>query len=169
MACYRNYDLEGIYDNGMKQRDIKLAQALLSGMPHGAAASSAGVAPCTAYKIAREPKFIEYMRAARAESERRTMMTRDKVVKGLQDAIKDAKLTSDPTAQIAGWREIARIFGYYEPEKKVIEVSNKTEEALEQLKEVTMDQLMELVGDDALDGEFTLVREPERLAHGPQA
>jgi phage terminase small subunit len=50
-------------------------------------------------------------------------VTRAKVLEELQAAIEVARLKDDPMAMIAGWREIAKICGYYAPERRKLEVS----------------------------------------------
>ena len=54
-----------------------------------------------------EAEKIRYAEAAQA--------TKIDVMAGLKEAIDMAKLMSEPATMIAGWREIGKLCGYYEP------------------------------------------------------
>jgi phage terminase small subunit len=85
-------------------------------------------------------------------------ITRDDVIDGFMEAIRQAKLLGDPSTQIAGWREIGKMLGYYEPERRVIQLSDRREEALAQLQAADTEQLLRLVGPDGvIEAEFDVV------------
>ena len=41
-------------------------------------------------------------------------MSRDDVIRGLQRAVQEARVQSNPMALISAWREIGRMMGYYD-------------------------------------------------------
>ena len=47
------------------------------------------------------------------ETEERLQISRDDVINGLLRAVDEAKDAKNPQAQIAGWREIAKMLGFY--------------------------------------------------------
>ena len=50
-------------------------------------------------------------------------VTRADVLNGFEEAIDLARSRSNPAAMVAGWREIAKMCGYYAPERKEVRVS----------------------------------------------
>lgn len=89
----------------------------------------------------------------------RNQVTRDEVISGLKEAIKDAKLTSDPMAQISGWREIAKMCGLYEPTRHEVTLAPELTQLREQVKTLPTERLLELAGPNVLDAEFKLIED----------
>jgi len=92
-----------------------------------AAAVRAGYAPKAARQTACELLAKPAVRALVAEheaaAERSLGLSKERVIGELQAAIALARKQGNPAAQIAGWREIAKMCGYYAPERKKIELS----------------------------------------------
>ncbi len=100
--------------------------------------------------------FIE-LQAAAAE---RAQITQDDVIQGMKDAINDAQMTSDPQAQIAGWREIAKMLGYYAPKVTKLKISKTEEKAKQELSSMSEKELIEMASsEDVIEGEFSLVED----------
>jgi hypothetical protein len=56
---------------------------------------------------------------------------------------------------VLAWRELGKLIGAYEPEKKILEVHDYTRD---ELRSLTDEELVQLAGKkyaDAIDGEFT--------------
>lgn len=53
----------------------------------------------------------------------RLAVTRERVLAELEVAINVAREQRNPAAQIAGWREIAKICGYYAPERQRVDLT----------------------------------------------
>jgi phage terminase small subunit len=91
------------------------------------AAIKAGYSPRTARQTGSENLTKPDIRAAVAEYEQvaaeRLAVSREKVLVELQEAIDLAREQRNPMAMIAGWREIAKICGYYAPERQRVEVT----------------------------------------------
>ena len=144
-------------------REHAFVENVTMGMSQTAAAANAGysTAKMSGSKLMRKSHVLDAVRARRGELRETFRIKREDVLIGLREAIKDAKLLSDPTAQIAGWREIGRMLGYYEPERKIIELSDHTPTAIQQLQEISTSELLELAGPSTtIDGEFTLLDSP---------
>ena len=89
-------------------------------------------------------------------------MTRQRVMEGLLEAVEMAKIQADPTAMIAGWREVGKMCGYYEPVKKQIDVNITGNVVMERLNRLSDADLLKLIEDQttsALEGEFIEVAE----------
>jgi phage terminase small subunit len=91
------------------------------------AAIKAGYSPRTARQTGFENLTKPDIRAAvakyEAEAAERLAVTRERVLAELEAAIDVAREQRNPAAMIAGWREIAKICGYYAPERQRVEVS----------------------------------------------
>jgi len=147
--------------HGLTPQEEMLVQNLLKGYPKSVAGKEAGYKFKDMKKgvdrILQKPIVRNRIDSLRAELSRRAKISQDDVLEGFMDAINDAKLAGDPGNQIAGWREIAKVLGYYAPERKEIEISKKQQQAQEQLAALPEDELLKLAGDDAIDCEFELV------------
>jgi phage terminase small subunit len=89
-------------------------------------------------------------------------MTRKKVVDGLMEAVDMARVKADPLSMVAGWREVAKICGYYEPVKHKVEVSVNGQVLLHQITSMSDEDLLKLADEaNVIDGEFTALGHEE--------
>lgn len=86
----------------------------------GYASRSAKVTAC---RLLNHPEVVATVRTRRCEIEAGYQLSREKVVNGLLSAISMAELKGDAGTVISGWRELGKLLGYYEPERKKIDVS----------------------------------------------
>lgn len=129
-----------------------------SGMNKRDAATAAGYRdPSGDAKVLEQlPAINEAMASERAANARLMGFTRADVLQGIKSAIDDAKILADPQAQIAGWREVAKICGYYAPEEKRITLTAGQLEARGQMEMLSDDELLQLAaGRPAIEGSFT--------------
>jgi hypothetical protein len=64
----------------------------------------------------------------------------------LKDAFDTAKLMSEPASMVAAAREIGKMAGYYEPQKKIIDINlNTGKGTVAELSRMTDEQLAEMV------------------------
>jgi predicted ribosome-associated RNA-binding protein Tma20 len=77
----------------------------------------------TAHDLLSNPDVRELVAKYEQEAAERLAVTRERMLEELQAAIEVARLKGDPMAMIAGWREIAKMCGYYAPERKKVEIS----------------------------------------------
>ena len=81
-------------------------------------------------------------------------LTKSDVMTGMLDAVDAAATASE---LVMAWRELGKLIGAYEPEKRILEVHDYTRD---ELKTLTDEELLQLAGSkyaDAIDGEFTEV------------
>lgn len=132
-------------------------------MGQTAAVKAAGYSPnpSTGTTLMKNPKIIKAVAQAREEYARASGITRKKVIDGMMEAIDMGRLKGDPLAMIAGWREVGKMCGLYEPQKTKVEVSVNGQVMIQRLQTMTDAELLQLAEGDptALDGEFTLVDE----------
>jgi Terminase small subunit len=105
----------------------------------------------SALVLLKQPAVIEQITKEQAKWEKTADMTRKKVIDGLQDAIQIARLQADAQAMVAGWREIARICGYYAPEQKKINITVSGAVQLSQIEDMSDEELAKLI----IEGEAT--------------
>ena len=135
-----------------------MARYVAEGHPAQIAAKLAGYNPDTGgvlYARVARPDFIEYVKYLQKQNERVSDMTRKRVMDGLLEAIEQAKLLSEPMTQVAGWREIAKMCGYYAPEVKKIDINISAQRVLTQLETLSDADLLNLIETDAetIEGE----------------
>lgn len=116
---------------------------------------------CTARELLRTPKVVAAIAEERAEYARASGMTKQKVLEGFSEAIDLARLKGDAIAMIAGWREISKLCGFYEPQVHKVEVSVKGKVLLERLNTMSDAELLQLAETDpsVLEGDFSVVDE----------
>ena len=128
------------------------------GMTQTEAARAAGYADPArdAYHVLHRTNVAAELAKRRAIIAKKLQVTKDDVIEGLARAIKDAVLLSDPQAQIAGWREIAKIIGAYAPEVKKLELSSAHRRVLTHLETLSDEDLLRVADGERniLEGEF---------------
>ena len=107
-----------------------------------AAGYSARSAPVTASRLLRKANVQSALRARRQEIETQLQITRQGVLDGLGEAVEMARAQSNPTALIGAWREIAKMCGYYAPERKHVELSARGERTMRQLEVLSDEELL---------------------------
>lgn len=106
-------------------------------------------------QLIRDPKVVAAIKYLHKKYENSIVASRKKVLEGFLEAIEQAKLMSDPAVQIAGWREIGKMCGYYAPEVKEVNVNVGAKRVISQLEVMSDDQLLELIEKDtaSIEGE----------------
>lgn len=150
-------------DNPYTQLTLKqknYVEARLQGLTPAAACRAAGVSD-NSTQMERSPKVRKALRYLIKESTKNVAdLTKDDVVQGMLDAV-DAASTS--TELVNAWREIGKLMGVYEPEKKVLELRDYTAQELKTLPE---EELVRLSGGkyaDAIDGEYRELKEENNV------
>jgi phage terminase small subunit len=137
----------------------RYVEARLQGLPIVAAAKAAGLehANSHAHRLERSPKVrkaIKYLiKDSTANVEE---LTKSDVMTGMLDAVEAAATASE---LVMAWRELGKLIGAYEPEKKILEIHDYTRDELKTLSE---EELLKLSGGkyaDVIDGEFEEIRQ----------
>jgi hypothetical protein len=92
----------------------------------------------------------------RAAVRERVQITREDVVNGIKNAIDQAVILADPMAQIAGWREIAKILGIDKTPNVNVHIQGTIEQVQKQLQGLPLDLLMKEAGQlgNVVDADF---------------
>lgn len=139
--------------------ELKFVEGLALGMKHNQACQFAGIERSTGSRMKKKPHVRAMLEELKAEAREQFNISRDDVIKGLSDAIQDAKLLADPTAQISGWREIGKMLGYYAPEEKKLILTAGQQRLRDQLEDMSEEDLLQLADTSAIDGEFEVIDE----------
>lgn len=116
------------------------------------------------WAMTKQPHFRAYVKKLQLKNERMADMSRKRVLDGFLEAIEQAKMLAEPMTQIAGWRELAKMCGYYAPEVKTLNVNVSSQRLLTQLETLSDKDLLELIEQDSevIEGEAR-----ELLEHAP--
>jgi phage terminase small subunit len=111
----------------MNAKQARFVQEYLVDRVGAAAAVRAGYSSKTArqigHRLLTHVDIAEAVREGESEFAAKAQLTRASVLQGLQEAIELGRSRADPAAMIAGRREIAKMYGFYAPERKQIELS----------------------------------------------
>jgi len=152
-----------------KQRQYVVNRAE-HGMTQSAAARAAGYSlssPAVITQLETNPKIQMAIAKKRAEFAKVSQMTRQKVIDGFSEAIEMAKTQGDPIVMVAGWREIGKMCGFYEPVKTKLEVTINGQIALEKIQTLSDAELLALAeeggnGLPALEGQLIASEDSDR-------
>lgn len=131
-----------------------LYQLEMVGMSIKRAAEISGVR--SPYALLKEPHVLAAREKYREVANGRTDFTREDVIAGFKRAIDQAYVLADPMAQVAGWREIAKLKGYDKTPQVNINLTGDLNTVQHQLQQMPTAQLLELAGHrmDFIDGDF---------------
>lgn len=141
---------------------IQFCRQIHLGLSIAAAGRMTGVK--SPHRILKRPEVQAFLLQLQKEARDEFDFQRREVVQGLKRAIDQADVLEEPMAQIAGWREIAKILGHYEPETKRIILSTEEENRKRQLGMLDEKVLLEMAGSQFVDAEFALIENDEEDA-----
>lgn len=118
---------------------------IMEGKSKSDAARAAGSLPTNSNAIERSQAVQEALKAARSELEDISTIRRIDVLEGIMEAIDMGRTLAEPSTMIAGWKEIAKIMGYYAPETKRIELSTDQANVQKKLEMMSDQELLEML------------------------
>jgi hypothetical protein len=131
----------------------RYVEARLQGLSVTAACRAAGVNAGDIGKHESHPKVRAALKYCVQQSSMKARdLSKSDVMTGMLDAVEAAATASE---LVMAWRELGKLIGAYEPEKKILEVHDYTRD---ELKTLSDEELLKLAGNryaDAIDGEFT--------------
>jgi len=148
-------------NQALTDQQKRFVVAVGQGLSQTAAARHAGYkfASVEGYQLMRNPRVLVALEKERTKYEHASMMSRKKVIDGLVEAIDVARLQAEASSMVAGWREIARICGYFAPETKQINISVNGAIRVAEIEQMTDDELSKLI----MDGESTRLDDDDDL------
>ena len=114
-----------------------------------AAAVRAGYAPGSAKVIAcrltKDNRIQEVLRAQQSADATRLGLRRQEVLAGLLEAIDQARAQCNPMGMIAGFREIGKLLGLYEPELKKVDLNVEGSDLMDRIASMSDAELAAIV------------------------
>ena len=98
-----------------------------------------------AYRLVKMPNVLALKAKFEAQWEASGGITRQKVMDGMLEAIDMARMEADPTAMIAGWREIGKICGYYAPVEHKVKVDVTGNVIVNKLNSLSDAELLQII------------------------
>lgn len=141
--------------DGLTDLERKFVENFAFGMTQSQAARVAGYANPfeRAKELLRKPHIIAAIDVLRTQNAERIDVSRKDVLEGMKEAIDMARSLQDPVAMIAGWREIAKVCGHYEPTRKQVDISINGHVALQKLEQLPDADLMKLIEAEVIEVE----------------
>ena len=99
-----------------------------------------------AFRALRNDNVAAEIGARQSADAARLGLARKDVLQGLLGAIESAQAQANPMAQIAGWREIAKMLGFYAPERQRVELSADGSAEWRRLEAMSDEELLTMAG-----------------------
>lgn len=135
-------------DASLTARQLRFVNEYLLDANATRAAIRAGVASSGAHvwgsRTLRSAKVAQALQARQKADQLRLQIDRDRVVVMLLEAYEMAKEKREPAAMVSACRELAKLFGLYEPMRAQIDIS-RDDSAMSRLDELTDQQLLQLI------------------------
>lgn len=140
-----------------QEEQMFLYQLEVIGLHTMRAAEIAGIN--SPYYVLKKPHMVDARERLRVAMRGRTDFSREDVVAGMKQAIDQASVLGDPMAQIAGWREIAKLKGYDKSPNINIHLTGSVESMKRQIQALPTEELMRLSGEKVIDADFYQVHD----------
>jgi len=111
-----------------------------------------------AYRLMRYPNVLKMYNEEKAKYEASCQMTRKRVMDGLLEGVEMAKLAGEPASMIAGWREIGKMCGYYEPVTRKLDITVNGNVLLDRMNRLSDAELLRLIH-DGVDTDLELLED----------
>jgi phage terminase small subunit len=144
----------------LTEKQEKYVEARASGLQVKDSMVAAGMKPHdgTGNALEKHPGIKSMLKAEQRKNAYMLGLTREDVLKGMMEAIDDAKILSDPLTQIAGWREVAKICGFYAPDVKKVEISGSGKAVIDKMRQLSDAELLQIAEGEVIDVEFDEVK-----------
>lgn len=130
-------------DSFDRRREIYVQRRAL-GIPQARAAEDAGLTTKQAVLFEKSPLFEKLYKDAVSKADEEFTFTLNEVLREFKKAADIAKAVSEPASIVAAWREIAKIMGYYAPERKIVHLTAEGELMVSSMRQLPDHELMKL-------------------------
>lgn len=134
-----------------RARRMKAIEAVaVMGMNYKEAGEYSGLAHSTVSGLMQEPKVKEYIAQIQRQQAKKLNVSRERVMEGILEAIDDARMLGEPASQIRGWEQIAKMQGYYAPERHVHELPEGAQDFIEAMQSLDSSEVARIAGQNNL-------------------
>jgi hypothetical protein len=150
----------------LDERETIYAQMIVAGMKPPGAARAAGYKQPEklGYRVLKRTHVAKAVQFLAEENRKAAQMTREKVMNGFSEAIDMARMQGDAGNMVAGWREIGRMCGLYEPERKQVDVNLNAKRVISKLETMSTDELFDFIegeSEEVVEAEFEALPDPQ--------
>ena len=134
-----------------RARRLKAIEAVaVHGMTQKEAAAYAGLKASSVGAMLKDERVQAYIRDLQ-EAQAKTMnVKREQVIRGILDAIEHARMANEPASEMRGWETIAKMQGYFAPDRVIHDLPEDTKRLMETMRDMDENQLAQLAGQDNL-------------------
>jgi len=130
----------------LTEKQAVFVEAILDGKPNGKAMAEAGYSPTQpATTVLRSPDVAFALETARSELSSAVQIKRGDMIQVLVEAIDMSRMMADPMGMIAGAREVGKMLGLYEPEKKSIELTTNQARLRSMYEALSDEELLNII------------------------
>lgn len=116
-------------------------------------------------ELLKDTRIQALVASYRHQTREASKVSREDVIQGFKEAIEVGKSKGEGITMVAGWREIARVCGFYEPIKHKIEINHTGEVLMKHIQGMSDAQLLEALKEqeknEPLDAQFKVLEGPE--------
>lgn len=145
---------------------------ILMNMTQRQASFYAGFSPEQGRRILKkDPIARREIEELRKQMATRYEVSKERVVRGMVDAIERAKMLGQPNTELTGWKELGRMHGMYAPTEHRVHVSKDAARIERELQELPHHELLKIAAGsgnwaetnqmEVIDGEFVEVGREE--------
>lgn len=140
-------------DKPLTQKQKDFVRHWASGETILSASNRAGYADSGtyAYRMVRMPNILRLYNEEKLAYEAAAGMTRKKVMDGLLEGVEMAKLAGEPASVIAGWREIGKMCGYYEPVRRKLDITVSGNVVMDRMNRMSDAELLRVIQGEVLE------------------
>jgi phage terminase small subunit len=102
-------------------------------------------AHASASRMLRIVKVQEALQARQAADATRLAIQREDVIRGLLEAVEEAKAAGNPAAMISGWSTIGKMLGFFSPERVQVNVAMGDSDMVRRMEAMSDTELMAIV------------------------
>jgi len=123
---------------------------IAAGMKQAPAARNAGYSSPSkaADTLLKKSDIQAQIEQMRDDTRKAGLVTRERSIEGILEAIEHARIVNDPGAMIRGWQELNRMHGYHAPMKVEVDVPEEVRVMLNKLSGASKEKLIELIGEE---------------------
>lgn len=133
----------------MSPKESKFVREYLVDGNGAAAAVRAGYgvggAKVAACRLLTKDNVQKALQAHQNADANRLGLAREDVLAGLLGAINQARMQANPRAMISGWRQIARLMGFYTPEVRETKLSASAQATTDRYEAMSDAELLEII------------------------
>jgi hypothetical protein len=133
-------------DKPLTEKQKAFVQSWAKGNSIGRASLDAGFADDgIGYRLVRQPNILALRDQYTAKYEATAEMDRKQVMDGLKESIEMAKLMSEPSTMIQGWKTIAQMCGYMAPVETKLKIDVTGNVTMTRLTQLSDAELLEMI------------------------